>query len=121
MITVRLSEAFNWVLVLPPLGTSKVPALLPGIRLNIGSPERRSGPHERNASRARVSIMLSLGKLQPPADPPEKWKAVRAALEDDDKTRRLTRLLLVNSIPFVVCMVCFLVLAAVALIIAMHR
>jgi hypothetical protein len=62
--------------------------------------------------------MLPFGKLQAPADPPEKWKAVRAALDDDDKTRRLTRLLLVNSMPFLVCV---LVLAGVALIIGLHR
>jgi hypothetical protein len=60
---------------------------------------------------------MLLGKLQPPVEPPEKWQAVRAALEDDDKTRRLAKLLLVNSIPFLICV---LVLAGVALIVALH-
>jgi hypothetical protein len=42
--------------------------------------------------------MLPLGRLFPP-DPPEKWKALRAALEDDKKTKRLGRLLVIAYIP----------------------
>jgi hypothetical protein len=35
-----------------------------------------------------------------PPEPPEKWKTVRAALETQDKTRRLCVILLVSSLPF---------------------
>jgi hypothetical protein len=61
--------------------------------------------------------MLSLGKLMPP-DPPEKWKAIKAALEDDAKTRRLTRLLVVSSIPVLLISIA---VAAAVVVWAVHR
>ena len=56
--------------------------------------------------------MLPLGKLVPP-DPSEKWETIKSALDDDAKTRRLTKLLLVSSIPVLLC----IALAAGALLV----
>ena len=44
--------------------------------------------------------MLPVGKfLTPGAPDPEKWKTVRAALETNNKTIRLSVILIVGSIP----------------------
>jgi hypothetical protein len=46
-----------------------------------------------------------------PSEPPEKWKTVRAALETQDKTRRLCVILLVSSLPFVLLLAAAIILA----------
>lgn len=56
--------------------------------------------------------MLPLGKLFP-SDPPEKWKAIKAAIDDDAKTRRLTRLIVVSCLPWL--LVALAVAAAIVL------
>jgi hypothetical protein len=49
--------------------------------------------------------------IRMPPDPPEKWRTVRAALETQDKTRRLCLILLVSSIPLILVLVAVIVLA----------
>jgi hypothetical protein len=51
-------------------------------------------------------------------DSAEKWKTIKAALDDDAKTRRLSRLILVSTIP-----VCLFMLATLGatLVLALHR
>ena len=56
--------------------------------------------------------MLPLGGLTPP-DPSEKWKTIKAALESEDKTRRLCRIIFVASLP--VMIVAFIGLMGLAL------
>lgn len=53
--------------------------------------------------------------LRMPPEPPEKWRTVRAALETQDKTRRLCMILLVSSLPF-----CLLLAAVIVLAVAKH-
>jgi hypothetical protein len=55
---------------------------------------------------AVASVIFPLGRLLPP-DPPQKWNAISEALSDDDKTRRLSKLLvLVVIVPLaLVCLV----------------
>jgi hypothetical protein len=42
--------------------------------------------------------VLPLGRLTPP-DSPDKWMTIKAALDDDAKTRRLARLLVIVIFP----------------------
>jgi hypothetical protein len=53
--------------------------------------------------------------IRMPPDTPEKWRTVRAALETQDKTRRLCLILLVSSIPF-----CLVVAAVIVLALTKH-
>jgi hypothetical protein len=57
-----------------------------------------------------VTVPIPIGRLMPP-EPPEKWRTIRDALDSDDKTRRLCRIILFSAIPVVVLAV--VVLAAV--------
>ncbi len=41
-----------------------------------------------------------IGRLIPP-EPPEKWRTIRDALDSEDKTRRLCRIIRAYSIPLV--------------------
>ena len=54
-----------------------------------------------------------LGKLFP-ADPPAKWPAFAAALEDDEKTRQMRELIKANAWPVVICAAPLLLLTMVA-------
>lgn len=48
-----------------------------------------------------------------PSDPPEKWKAIQAALENDDKTRRMLELIRTNSRLVITCLTLVLLTAIV--------
>jgi len=43
-----------------------------------------------------VSTMLPA--FRPPGEPPEKWKTIKAALEDDQKTKRLQDVMRTNML-----------------------
>ena len=57
-------------------------------------------------------MFSALNRIVPP-EPPEKWEAIRAAIEDDDKTRRLCRIMLTNNIPVVLAAIAVLVLIVI--------
>jgi hypothetical protein len=50
----------------------------------------------------------------PPPDPGEKWNAIKDALSDKEKTRRLIRLMLVNYLPEVLAGIVVISLALIA-------
>jgi hypothetical protein len=50
----------------------------------------------------------------PPPDPGEKWNAIKDALSDNEKTRRLIRLMLVNYLPEVLTCIVVIGLALIA-------
>jgi hypothetical protein len=63
-------------------------------------------------------MLPPLGKLVLP-DPPEKWKAIEAALDSDEKTRRMRELIQVNARGPIMCLALFAFAAVVLAVLAL--